>query len=183
MLRIAAGEGRIGHDELDERLSRALSAKTYRQLHATVDDIPRDRGGSNRRMPQAQRTVAGWTVKAVRNEPWLLVFMLPVLVITLTLAAIGMMVWFVFIVAVLALGRRSPCTRTAPRSAAGARANGPARPRVRRRSSPALRLALDLIPRPERSRTLPDPGYPGRTMCQTTPFISNGRPLTVCRCT
>ena len=73
-LRIAAGEGRIGHDELDERLSRALSAKTYRQLHATVDDIPRDRGANNRRMPQARRTVAGWTVKAVRNEPWLLVF-------------------------------------------------------------------------------------------------------------
>jgi Domain of unknown function (DUF1707) len=105
VLRTAAGEGRIGHDELDERLSRALSARTYRQLHATVDDIPRDRGAGNRRMPQAQRTVAGWTVKAVRNEPWLLVFMLPVLVITLTLAAIGMMVWFVFIIAVLALGR------------------------------------------------------------------------------
>ena len=31
--------------------------------------------------------------------------MLPVLVITLTLAAIGMMVWFVFLIAVLALGR------------------------------------------------------------------------------
>ncbi len=103
LLRNAAGEGRIGHDELDERLTRALSAKTYRQLHATVDDIPRDRGGSNRRTPQ--RTVAGWAARSVRNEPWLLVFMLPVLVITLTLAAIGMMVWFVFIVAVLALGR------------------------------------------------------------------------------
>ena len=110
LLRTAAGEGRIGHDELDERLSRALTAKTYRQLHATVDDIPRDRGGNNRRMPQAQRTVVGWGVRAMRNEPWLLVFMLPVLVITLTLAAIGMMVWFVFIVAVLTLGhdRRGP---------------------------------------------------------------------------
>lgn len=104
-LRIAAGEGRIGHDELDERLTRALSAKTYRQLHATVDDIPRDRGGNRRRVPQTQRSVAGWTVKAVRNEPWLLVLVLPVLVITLTLAAIGMMVWFVFLIAVLALGR------------------------------------------------------------------------------
>jgi Domain of unknown function (DUF1707) len=107
VLRAAAGEGRIGHDELEERLSRALSAKTYRELHATVDDIPQGRGARNRRMPQAQRTVAGWTVKAIRNEPWLLVFMLPVLVITLTLAAIGMMVWLVFIIAVLALGRTS----------------------------------------------------------------------------
>jgi Domain of unknown function (DUF1707) len=126
-LRIAAGEGRIGHDELDERLSRALSAKTYRQLHATVDDIPRDRGGSNRRVPQAQRTVAGWTVKAVRNEPWLLVFMLPVLVITLTLAAIGMMVWFVFIVAVLALGRphRGPAHQLGRRRRPGQMGRGP----------------------------------------------------------
>ncbi len=104
LLRVAAGEGRIGHDELDERLTRALSAKTYRQLHATVDDIPRDRGVRSR-VPQAPRTVGGWAAKSVRNEPWLLVFVLPVLVITLTLAAIGMMVWFVFIVAVLALGR------------------------------------------------------------------------------
>ena len=105
MLRVAAGEGRIGHDELDERLSRALSAKTYRQLHATVDDIPRDRGVKHRRMPQAQRSVASWAVRAVRNEPWLLVLALPVLVITLTVAAITMMVWLVLIVAVLALGR------------------------------------------------------------------------------
>jgi Domain of unknown function (DUF1707) len=105
VLRTAAGEGRIGHDELDERLARALSAQTYRQLHATIDDIPRDRGGRNRRTPQARRTVATWSVNAVRSEPWLLVFLLPVLVITLTLAAIAMMVWFVFIVAVLALGR------------------------------------------------------------------------------
>jgi hypothetical protein len=125
-LRIAAGEGRIGHDELDERLARALSAKTYRQLHATVDDIPRDRAGNNRRMPQAQRTVAGWTVRAIRNEPWLLVFMLPVLVITLTLAAIGMMVWFVFIIAVLALGhnRRGP-TAQLGRRRAGQMRRGP----------------------------------------------------------
>ncbi len=120
-LRIAAGEGRIGHDELDERLSRALSAKTYRQLHATVDDIPRDRAGNGRRMPQARRTVAGWMVKSVRNEPWLLVFMLPVLVITLTLAAIGMMVWFVFLIAVLALGHN----RRGPTSHLGRRRPGP----------------------------------------------------------
>jgi Domain of unknown function (DUF1707) len=127
LLRIAAGEGRIGHDELDERLSRALSAKTYRQLHATVDDIPRDRGRNGRRLPQAQRSVAGWAVKAVRNEPWLLVLMLPVLVITLTLAAIGMMVWFVFLIAVLALGRshHGPTHHLGRRRHPGQMARGP----------------------------------------------------------
>jgi Domain of unknown function (DUF1707) len=105
VLRTAAGEGRIGHDELDERLSRALSAKTYRQLHATIDDIPRDRPGRSRGLPQARRTVATWTFSAVRREPLLLVFVIPVLVITLTLAAITVMVWLVCLIAVLALGR------------------------------------------------------------------------------
>jgi hypothetical protein len=105
VLRTAAGEGRIGHDELEERLSRALSAKTYRQLHATIDDIPRDRAGRNRGLPQARRTVASWTFSTVRSEPWLLVFVIPVLVVTLTLAAIAMMVWLVCLIAVLALGR------------------------------------------------------------------------------
>ena len=107
VLRTAAGEGRIGHDELEERLSRALSARTYRQLHATIDDIPRDRGDRSRGrgLPQARRTVGTWTLTAVRNEPWLLVFVIPVLMITLALATIAMMAWLVCLVAVLALGR------------------------------------------------------------------------------
>ena len=48
LLRRACGEGRIDHEELDERLSRALRATTYRQLNATVDDI-RDRAAGARR--------------------------------------------------------------------------------------------------------------------------------------
>ena len=122
MLRTAAGEGRIGHDELDERLSRALSAKTYRELHATVDDIPRDRGGSNRRRHRRNgRSPAGRSRRSATN-PGCWCSMVPVLVITLTLAAIGMMVWFVFIVAVLALGHtRSGVTCSADR----ARPDGP----------------------------------------------------------
>ena len=42
-LRSAAGEGRIDVGELDERLGRALIAKTYGQLRALVEDLP---GGS-----------------------------------------------------------------------------------------------------------------------------------------
>jgi hypothetical protein len=40
MLRIAAGEGRINLEELDERLSLAYKARTYGQLQALVTDLP-----------------------------------------------------------------------------------------------------------------------------------------------
>jgi len=39
-LRVAAGEGRIDFEELDERLGQAYSAKTYGQLRALVEDLP-----------------------------------------------------------------------------------------------------------------------------------------------
>jgi DUF1707 SHOCT-like domain len=39
-LRIAAGDGRIDLDELDERLTQAYAAKTYGQLQALVADLP-----------------------------------------------------------------------------------------------------------------------------------------------
>lgn len=39
-LRIAAAEGRIDFEELDDRLGRAYSAKTYDQLRALVADLP-----------------------------------------------------------------------------------------------------------------------------------------------
>ena len=39
-LRIAAGDGRIDLDELDERLTQAYAAKTYGQLAALVADLP-----------------------------------------------------------------------------------------------------------------------------------------------
>jgi len=39
-LRVAAVEGRIDFEELDERLGQAFSARTYRQLRALVADLP-----------------------------------------------------------------------------------------------------------------------------------------------
>lgn len=39
-LRIAAGEGRLTLEELDVRLEAALSARTYGELDALVDDLP-----------------------------------------------------------------------------------------------------------------------------------------------
>jgi hypothetical protein len=39
-LRVAAGEGRIDFEELDERLGQAYSAKTYGELEVLVADLP-----------------------------------------------------------------------------------------------------------------------------------------------
>ena len=39
-LRNAAGEGRLGADELEERVAVALSAKTYGELEPLVSDLP-----------------------------------------------------------------------------------------------------------------------------------------------
>lgn len=40
LLRVAAGDGRLTADELDERLERALSARTYGELAALTEDLP-----------------------------------------------------------------------------------------------------------------------------------------------
>jgi Domain of unknown function (DUF1707) len=40
VLRVAAGDGRLTADELDERLERALTARTYDDLAALVTDLP-----------------------------------------------------------------------------------------------------------------------------------------------
>src|SRR5829696_3074637 len=39
-LRIAAGDGRLTADELDERLERAIQARTYGELETLVLDLP-----------------------------------------------------------------------------------------------------------------------------------------------
>ncbi len=40
ILRVAAGDGRLTSDELDERLEAALTARTYRELAALTADLP-----------------------------------------------------------------------------------------------------------------------------------------------
>jgi len=40
ILRVAAGDGRLTADELDERLESALTARTYRELAALTADLP-----------------------------------------------------------------------------------------------------------------------------------------------
>src|SRR5581483_2687406 len=40
ILRDAAGEGRLGLDELDERLTAVYAAKTYAELEPVLSDLP-----------------------------------------------------------------------------------------------------------------------------------------------
>jgi Domain of unknown function (DUF1707) len=40
ILRVAAGDGRLTSDELDQRLEAALTARTYRELTALTADLP-----------------------------------------------------------------------------------------------------------------------------------------------
>lgn len=40
VLRVAAGDGRLTSDELDQRLEAALTARTYRELAALTADLP-----------------------------------------------------------------------------------------------------------------------------------------------
>ena len=56
-LREAAGEGRLEPDELEQRVDRALRARTYGDLAALLADLPGDGGVLLRR--------AGWRTNAV----------------------------------------------------------------------------------------------------------------------
>jgi len=40
MLRVAAGDGRLTHEELEERIEIAFSARTYGELAALTEDLP-----------------------------------------------------------------------------------------------------------------------------------------------
>jgi hypothetical protein len=40
LLRVAAGDGRLSSDELDDRLERALTARTYAELATLIADLP-----------------------------------------------------------------------------------------------------------------------------------------------
>lgn len=46
LLRVAAGDGRLSPEELDDRLERALTAKTYAELAALTADLPATPGAA-----------------------------------------------------------------------------------------------------------------------------------------
>ena len=75
-LRVAAGDGRLTMDELDERLEKALNARTGSELALLVTDLPALQAGSALAVPAAEaKQLAQIEVSsgsAVREGRWVL---------------------------------------------------------------------------------------------------------------
>jgi hypothetical protein len=72
MLRVAAGDGRLTAEELDERLEAALTARTYGQLAALVKDLPA-RGAAAGAAPPEPKELARincGSSRVTRDGPW-----------------------------------------------------------------------------------------------------------------
>ena len=104
----AATEGRIASHELEQRVSTALKAQTYRELEATVADIP---GPPRRNRLAQQRSVPGWALSTVRANPMLLLFAIPVVAITAAMLLAATIVWSVMMLVIMILGGRGSVPR------------------------------------------------------------------------
>jgi hypothetical protein len=100
----AATEGRIAAEELEHRVSSALKARTYDELDSTVADLPEPRS-RGRREPE-HRSAGRRVITTVTANPILLLFAIPVLVVSAAMLLAVTMVWFVLMVVVLVLGGR-----------------------------------------------------------------------------
>lgn len=70
LLRMAAGDGRLTADELDERLERALSARTYGELAALTEDLPAARGAGPAPEPKKVLRIERAGVNVRRDGGW-----------------------------------------------------------------------------------------------------------------
>ncbi|NEA54158.1 DUF1707 domain-containing protein [Streptomyces sp. SID13666] len=74
-LRVAAGDGRLTAEELDERLEVALTARTYRELEAVLTDLPATGpawagGGVPSPAPKDRSRIAVDSASAKREGTW-----------------------------------------------------------------------------------------------------------------
>ncbi len=106
----AATEGRIGADELEQRVTAALTARTYAELDATVADLPRQPARRPRREVR-RRSTAGWALAVVKDRPLLLLFVVPVLAVTAAMLLAATVMWAVLMVVVMVLGGRPRAPR------------------------------------------------------------------------
>lgn len=102
-LRKAATEGRIGSDELEQRVSEALKARTYDELEAIVADLPT----AGHRSPSYRRSAGGWALSTVRAHPLLLLLAIPVVAVTTAMVLAATLVWAVLVIVFLVVGRHS----------------------------------------------------------------------------
>jgi len=105
----AATEGRIAPEELEQRVTTALTARTYAELDATVADLPRQPAKRARHDPRRPST-AGWALTIIKEYPLLLLLVVPALAVTAAMVLAATIMWAVLMVAVLVLGggRRRP---------------------------------------------------------------------------
>jgi hypothetical protein len=105
-LRIAATEGRLAAEELEQRVSDALKARTYDELSATVADLPGPPSERGRRGAIERRSPGRWVVSTVSHNPMLLLFAIPVIAVTAAMILAATVMWMVLMVVVLVLGGR-----------------------------------------------------------------------------
>jgi Domain of unknown function (DUF1707) len=102
----ASTEGRIGSDELEQRVSTALKARTYDELEATIADLPGSPRGRDRSGQVARRSAPGWALSTVRANPMLLLFVIPMVAVTAALVVAAAVVWSLIMVVFFMLGGR-----------------------------------------------------------------------------
>ena len=74
MLRVAAGDGRLTAEELDERLETALTARTFGELAALIRDLPATPDslpGASAPAPKDLARIESQSSAATRNGRWL----------------------------------------------------------------------------------------------------------------
>jgi hypothetical protein len=69
-LRVAAGDGRLTSDELDERLERALAARTHGELAALTEDLPTARGAGPTAEPKKVLRIERAGTNVRRDGNW-----------------------------------------------------------------------------------------------------------------
>lgn len=69
-MRVAAGDGRLTSDELDERLERALAARTHGELAALTEDLPAARGAGPAAEPKKVLRIERAGTNVRRDGNW-----------------------------------------------------------------------------------------------------------------
>ena len=70
VLRLAAGDGRLSADELDQRLEMALAARTYGELAALTKDLPTAPGAAMAAEPKDFVRIQTVSARTRRDGRW-----------------------------------------------------------------------------------------------------------------